>query len=380
MTTIYNNGFLNSRKNNLKRLKKMNIGIPLCLMMLGFTGLMMLYSISGGEINEIVRSHFYRLIIGFLFFLFFSFISIKVLRIISFPIYFFLLLMLCYLYFYDISSVSRWISIADISFQPSEFLKFVLILILSSYYSFIGLNQSKKLRFNLIPIILILIPSFLILNQPDLGTAILIIIIGFSAVFFSGLRLKWVILGSSVFFISIPIILTSLKPYQLKRLEVFLDPDKDPFGSGYHIIQSKIAIGSGGLTGKGLMSGTQSQLNFLPEKYNDFIMAVLLEETGLIGGLFVFSIFIYFITISIHTAMITRSRFCSIACGSIAVLIFLYFFINCAMIIGLIPIVGVPVPMLSYGGTAVISLCAAMGLVFNARRKRDIKLESFIDA
>lgn len=380
MTTIYNNGFLNSRKNNLKRLKKMNIGIPLCLMMLGFTGLMMLYSISGGEINEIVRSHFYRLIIGFLFFLFFSFISIKVLRIISFPIYFFLLLMLCYLYFYDISSVSRWISIADISFQPSEFLKFVLILILSSYYSFIGLNQSKKLRFNLIPIILILIPSFLILNQPDLGTAILIIIIGFSAVFFSGLRLKWVILGSSVFFISIPIILTSLKPYQLKRLEVFLDPDKDPFGSGYHIIQSKIAIGSGGLTGKGLMSGTQSQLNFLPEKYNDFIMAVLLEETGLIGGLFVFSIFTYFITISMHTAMIARSRFCSISCGSIAVLIFLYFFINCAMIIGLIPIVGVPVPMLSYGGTAVISLCAAMGLVFNARRKRDIKLESFIDA
>lgn len=380
MTTIYNNGFLNSRKNNLKRLKKMNIGIPLCLMMLGFTGLMMLYSISGGEINEIVRSHFYRLIIGFLFFLFFSFISIKILRIISFPIYFSLLLMLCYLYFYDISSVSRWVSIADISFQPSEFLKFVLILILSSYYSFIGPNQSKKLRFNLIPIILILIPSFLILNQPDLGTAILIIITGFSAVFFSGLRLKWVILGSSVFFISIPIILTSLKPYQLKRLEVFLDPDKDPFGSGYHIIQSKIAIGSGGLTGKGLMSGTQSQLNFLPEKYNDFMMAVLLEETGLIGGLFVFSIFIYFITISMHTAMIVRSRFCSIACGSIAVLIFLYFFINCAMVIGLIPIVGVPVPMLSYGGTAVISLCAAMGLVFNARRKRDIKLESFIDA
>ena len=380
MTSIYNNEFLNSRKNNLKKLKKMNIGIPLCLMMLGFTGLMMLYSISGGEINETVRSHFYRLIIGFLFFLFFSFISIKVLRIISFPIYFFLLLMLFYLYFYDISPVSRWISIAGISFQPSEFLKFVLILILSSYYSFIGLNKSKKLRFNLIPIILILIPSFLILNQPDLGTAILIIITGFSVVFFSGLILKWVILGSSVFFISIPIILTSLKPYQLQRLEVFLDPEKDPFGSGYHIIQSKIAIGSGGLTGKGLMSGTQSQLNFLPEKYNDFIMAVLLEETGLIGGLFVFSIFIYFITISMHTAMIARSRFCSIACGSIAVLIFLYFFINCAMIIGLIPIVGVPIPMLSYGGTAVISLCAAMGLVFNARRKRDIKLESFIDA
>jgi rod shape determining protein RodA len=166
----------------------------------------------------------------------------------------------------------------------------------------------------------------------------------------------------------------------MKRLEVFFDPDKDPFGSGYHIIQSKIAIGSGGLTGKGFMSGTQSQLNFLPEKHNDFMLAVLLEETGLIGGFFIFSIFFYLILISMHTSIIARSRFSSIACASIAVLLFLYIFINCAMITGLIPIVGVPIPMLSYGGSAVISLCAAMGFVLNARRQRDIKLEGIINA
>ena len=362
------------------KLKGINYGIPLCLLMLGMTGLLMLFSISGGEINQTVINHMTRLLVGFIFFIFFSLISFRILRVISFPLYFIIILMLIWLYVFEASTVSRWINLGGTSFQPSEFLKFILILTLSSYYSFFGANKSKKLRFNILPIILIVIPSFLILNQPDLGTAVLIFIMGFSAVFFSGLYLKWVVFGSSIVFISIPVVIANLKPYQMKRLEVFFDPDKDPFGSGYHIIQSKIAIGSGGLTGKGFMSGTQSQLNFLPEKHNDFMLAVLLEETGLIGGFFIFSIFFYLILISMHTSIIARSRFSSIACASIAVLLFLYIFINCAMITGLIPIVGVPIPMLSYGGSAVISLCAAMGFVLNARRQRDIKLEGIINA
>ena len=362
------------------KLKGINYGIPLCLVMLGMTGLLMLFSISGGEINQTVINHMIRLFVGFIFFIFFSLISFRILRVISFPLYFIIILMLIWLYVFEASTVSRWINLGGTSFQPSEFLKFILILTLSSYYSFFGANKSKKLRFNILPIILIVIPSFLILNQPDLGTAVLIFIMGFSAVFFSGLYLKWVVFGSSIIFISIPVVIANLKPYQMKRLEVFFDPDKDPFGSGYHIIQSKIAIGSGGLTGKGFMSGTQSQLNFLPEKHNDFMLAVLLEETGLIGGFFIFSIFFYLILISMHTSIVARSRFSSIACASIAVLLFLYIFINCAMITGLIPIVGVPIPMLSYGGSAVISLCAAMGFVLNARRQRDIKLEGIINA
>ena len=362
------------------KLKGINYGIPLCLLMLGMTGLLMLFSISGGEINQTVINHMTRLLVGFIFFIFFSLISFRILRVISFPLYFIIILMLIWLYVFEASTVSRWINLGGTSFQPSEFLKFILILTLSSYYSFFGANKSKKLRFNILPIILIVIPSFLILNQPDLGTAVLIFIMGFSAVFFSGLYLKWVVFGSSIVFISIPVVIANLKPYQMKRLEVFFDPDKDPFGSGYHIIQSKIAIGSGGLTGKGFMSGTQSQLNFLPEKHNDFMLAVLLEETGLIGGFFIFSIFFYLILISMHTSIVARSRFSSIACASISVLLFLYIFINCAMITGLIPIVGVPIPMLSYGGSAVISLCAAMGFVLNARRQRDIKLEGIINA
>ena len=362
------------------KLKGINYGIPLCLLMLGMTGLLMLFSISGGEINQTVINHMIRLFVGFIFFIFFSLISFRILRVISFPLYFIIILMLIWLYVFEASTVSRWINLGGTSFQPSEFLKFILILTLSSYYSFFGANKSKKLRFNILPIILIVIPSFLILNQPDLGTAVLIFIMGFSAVFFSGLYLKWVVFGSSIVFISIPVVIANLKPYQMKRLEVFFDPDKDPFGSGYHIIQSKIAIGSGGLTGKGFMTGTQSQLNFLPEKHNDFMLAVLLEETGLLGGIFIFSIFFYLILISMHTSIVARSRFSSIACASIAVLLFLYIFINCAMITGLIPIVGVPIPMLSYGGSAVISLCAAMGFVLNARRQRDIKLEGIINA
>ncbi len=373
-------GILHKRTPYFNKFRTINYGIPLCLLMLGFTGLLMLFSISGGEFNQIVMNHFFRLIVGFIFFIFFSFISFRILRVISFPMYFIILAMLIWLYIFEASTVSRWINLGGTSFQPSEFLKFILILTLASYYSFFGERKSRQLRYNVFPIMLILIPSFLILNQPDLGTAVLLILAGFATVFFSGLYLKWVALGSSVVFMTIPLIITSLKPYQMKRLEVFLDPDKDPFGSGYHIIQSKIAIGSGGLTGKGFMSGTQSQLNFLPEKHNDFMLAVLLEETGLIGGVFIFSIFFYFIIISMHTSIVARSRFSSVACGSISVLIFLYFFINCAMITGLIPIVGVPIPMLSYGGSAIISLCAAMGFVLNARRQRDIKIESILDA
>ncbi|MBP56570.1 MAG: rod shape-determining protein RodA [Rhodobiaceae bacterium] len=373
-------GILRKRTPYFNKFRTINYGIPLCLLMLGFTGLLMLFSISGGEFNQIVMNHFFRLIVGFIVFIFFSFISFRILRVISFPMYFIILAMLIWLYIFEASTVSRWINLGGTSFQPSEFLKFILILTLASYYSFFGERKSRQLRYNVFPIMLILIPSFLILNQPDLGTAVLLILAGFATVFFSGLYLKWVALGSSVVFMTIPLIITSLKPYQMKRLEVFLDPDKDPFGSGYHIIQSKIAIGSGGLTGKGFMSGTQSQLNFLPEKHNDFMLAVLLEETGLIGGVFIFSIFFYFIIISMHTSIVARSRFSSVACGSISVLIFLYFFINCAMITGLIPIVGVPIPMLSYGGSAIISLCAAMGFVLNARRQRDIKIESILDA
>ena len=366
-------------KNFLERISRINYGIPFCLIILGSTGVLMLFSVSGGVYNDLVFNHIIRLLIGFCFFLFFSFISFRILRIISPPIYFLILMMLFWLYFFDTNNVSRWVNLGNTSFQPSEFLKFILIITIASYYSFFGENKSKKLRYSIAPIFLITLPAFLIINQPDLGTAILIIIAGFATIFFSGLYLKWVFFGSLSVFASIPLIINNLKPYQMKRLEVFFDPEKDPFGSGYHIIQSKIAIGSGGLTGKGFMNGTQSKLNFLPEKHNDFMLAVLLEETGLIGGIFIFSIFLYLIIISVHTSIIARSRFSSIACGAIAVLIFLYFFINCAMITGLIPIVGVPIPMLSYGGSAIISMCAAMGFVLNARLNRDVRIESFLD-
>ena len=227
----------------------------------------------------------------------------------------------------EASTVSRWINLGGTSFQPSEFLKFILILTLSSYYSFFGANKSKKLRFNILPIILIVIPSFLILNQPDLGTAVLIFIMGFSAVFFSGLYLKWVVLGSSIVFISIPVVIANLKPYQMKRLEVFFDPDKDPFGSGYHIIQSKIAIGSGGLTGKGFMSGTQSQLNFLPEKHNDFMLAVLLEETGLSRwNFYFFNFLLSYFNFYAYFNCSKKSIQLNSMCLNICIVIFIYFY------------------------------------------------------
>ena len=211
-------GILYKRTLYFDKFRGINYGIPLCLFMLGSTGLLMLFSISGGEFNQTVINHFFRLMVGFIFFIFFSFISFRILRVISFPMYFVILAMLAWLYIFESSTVSRWISLGGTSFQPSEFLKFILILTLASYYSFFGESKSRQLRYNVLPIILILVPSFLILNQPDLGTAILLILAGFSTVFFSGLYLKWVALGSSFVFVSIPLIITNLKPYQLKRL------------------------------------------------------------------------------------------------------------------------------------------------------------------
>ena len=297
-------------KNFFERASRINYGIPLCLIILGLTGVLMLFSVSEGEFNDLVLNHIIRLLIGFCFFLFFSFISFRILRIISPPIYVSILGMLFWLYFFDTGTVSRWINIGNTSFQPSEFLKFILIITLASYYSFFGENKSKKLRYSIIPIFLITLPAFLIINQPDLGTAILIFAAGFATVFFSGLYLKWVFFGSLTVFSSIPLIINNLKPYQMKRLEVFFDPEKDPFGSGYHIIQSKIAIGSGGLDGKGFLKGTQSYLDFLPEKHTDFIFTLFSEEFGFIGSVALLILYSIIIIRILRIGAISRSILC----------------------------------------------------------------------
>ena len=355
------------------KLKGINYGIPLCLLMLGMTGLLMLFSISGGEINQTVINHMIRLFVGFIFFIFFSLISFRILRVISFPLYFIIILMLIWLYVFEASTVSRWINLGGTSFQPSEFLKFILILTLSSYYSFFGANKSKKLRFNILPIILIVIPSFLILNQPDLGTAVLIFIMGFSAVFFSGLYLKWVVFGSSIVFISIPVVIANLKPYQMKRLEVFFDPDKDPFGSGYHIIQSKIAIGSGGLNGNGFLEGSQSSLDFLPEKETDFVFAIFSEQFGFTGSIILISIFLIFFLIPILKTFKLTQVFNKIILFVLSFKIFFEFLINISMTIGLLPVVGVALPFMSYGGSSLLSnmiICALLMNLMSVEEKK----------
>ena len=378
MKSRYRNSLVYDRSPHWNSFKRINFAIPASLFLLSLAGILMLYSVSGGEIGVLVKNHLVRICIGLLVFLAFTFTSIRIIRYISPALYLIILLCLLWLFFFETNTVSRWINLGSTSFQPAEVLKFVLILTLASYYSFLGERRSKGLFSAILPLVLIILPAFLTVRQPDLGTALLLLLAGISIIFFSGLRFRWIAIVALSFGASIPIILDNLKEYQKERLMVFLNPETDPFGAGYHIIQSKIAIGSGGFTGKGFMMGTQSQLNFLPEKHSDFMLSVLLEEMGFLGGLFVFFIFLYLILISIHTSLTSRSRFNCLACAGIAVLTFLYFFINSAMIMGIIPIVGVPLPMLSYGGSAIIAFCAAMGFVVNARINRDIKLESFL--
>jgi rod shape determining protein RodA len=352
------------------------------LLIIFWIGEINLYSAAGGNLEPWAISQLKRFVvflpIVFLILLLQPKFIFNITELVLIAVMFGLLITL--FFGYTGMGAKRWIRVGGFNLQVSEFAKIALVIFMAKYFHKLNAEKTIGLIKSIIPLLISLVLFLLVAIQPDLGTALIILILGLVAIFYAGIKLIYPLLSMILIALVSPFLWTLLKPYQQNRIMIFLNPDLDPLGKGYHIIQSKIAIGSGGLTGKGFMSGTQSQLNFLPEKHNDFMLAVLLEETGLIGGFFIFSIFFYLILISMHTSIVARSRFSSIACASIAVLLFLYIFINCAMITGLIPIVGVPIPMLSYGGSAVISLCAAMGFVLNARRQRDIKLEGIINA
>ena len=271
----------------------------------------------------------------------------------------------------------RWIDLGFMRLQPSEVMKIALVMILAAYYDWLPLNKVSRPIWVLVPLVLILIPTALVLKQPDLGTAILLIAGGgivmfcagvswwyFSAVIASGVGLIYAVFASRGTDWQL------LKDYQFKRIDTFLDPSTDPLGAGYHITQSKIALGSGGWTGKGFMQGTQSRLNFLPEKHTDFIFTTLAEEFGFIGGMSLLGLYALIILFCVISAMQNRDRFGSLLTLGIGATLFLFFAVNMSMVMGLAPVVGVPLPLVSYGGSAMLVLLAAFGLVQSAHIHR----------
>ena len=367
---MYQHSRLN--KNNLdilQKVKNFDYILLICILLLGFISLATMYSTDGGQILFHTKSHFIKLTVFTVMMIFFSFINIKYGFSIGYLSYLGIAVLLICTYFFGISSSGskRWIDLYFINLQPSELMKIFIILCLAKYFHRMKLQNVNSIYTILTSLIIILLPMGLVIVQPDLGTSILIAISGIAVLWFAGVNYKYFIYTLLGFVISLPFIIAFLKPYQKLRVLSFLNPDRDPLGAGYQIIQSKIAVGSGGVFGKGFLKGTQSYLEFLPEKHTDFIFTLFSEEFGFIGSavlLLIYAIIIYRI---VAIGANSRSYFAKIFCYSFGASIFVYITINMSMVLGLLPIVGSPLPIMSYGGSSMLATMTGFGIVMSSR-------------
>ena len=358
--------------------KLQSINYPLLglIITLFFVGLAALYSISNGDFNSWPLKHSQRFILGLIIFFLVIFFDLRLIFGYAYVIFFLSIISLVIIPFFGIESngATRWINIAGISLQPSEFVKYTLILALAKYFHSIN-NDSSFIKTLIIPLIITIVPVLLVITQPDLGTALIILLGGISLFWISGLNYKYFIAGVFSILCSLPVLWQYLKDYQKDRVLTFFNPERDPLGNGYHIMQSKIALGSGGIFGKGYMEGTQSHLNFLPEMQTDFIFTMLGEEFGFIGTLFLLLIYAALIMISIRLALKSRSLFSKYLSLGVCNVFFIYVFVNIGMVTGLLPVVGVPLPFISYGGSSMLAVMFGFGLLMNCYINRNIIIE-----
>ena len=358
--------------------KLQSINYPLLglIITLFFVGLAALYSISNGDFNSWPLKHSQRFILGLIIFFLVIFFDLRLIFGYAYVIFFLSIISLVIIPFFGIESngATRWINIAGISLQPSEFVKYTLILALAKYFHSIN-NDSSFIKTLIIPLIITIVPVLLVITQPDLGTALIILLGGISLFWISGLNYKYFIVGVFSILCSLPVLWQYLKDYQKDRVLTFFNPERDPLGNGYHIMQSKIALGSGGIFGKGYMEGTQSHLNFLPEMQTDFIFTMLGEEFGFIGSLLLLLIYAALIMISIRLALKSRSLFSKYLSLGVCNVFFIYDFVNIGMVTGLLPVVGVPLPFISYGGSSMLAVMFGFGLLMNCYINRNIIIE-----
>lgn len=364
------------QKSILQKLQEINwliVGLITAICCYGF---IVLYSVAGGSMEPWAERQIIRFAIGLVLMFAVAFVHLRFWMAVAYPFYF---LCLALLVAVDVMGIigmgaQRWINLGFFQLQPSETMKIALVMALARYFHGLSQEQTRTLTGLIKPFFMIAVPFALVLKQPDLGTALMLVMAGTAIVFLAGARIWVFVVGGIVALASIPIAWHSLRPYQQNRVLTFLNPESDPLGAGYHIMQSKIALGSGGIFGKGYMMGTQSQLDFLPEKQTDFIFTMLAEEFGLIGGLVLLSLYIALIAAAIIVSLNIRSQFGRITSMGIAFNFFLYVFINIAMVMGLIPVVGVPLPLISYGGSAMLTLMIGFGLVLSAGINRNIPI------
>ena len=356
-----------------------NWGLIVLIIGAAFSGFVMLISVAGGSLDPWASAQIQRFSIGMLAMFIIAMTPIWIWRNLSVPIYTVALLLLLLVEFLGSTGMGaqRWINLGFINLQPSEVAKVALVMLMAAYYDWLPTDKVSKPLWVLVPVIFISLPVLLVLQQPDLGTSILLLISGVIVMFLAGVH--WVYFGTVIALSSgfVVALFKSrgtewqlLQDYQFLRIDTFLDPDKDPLGAGYHITQSKIALGSGGWTGRGFMEGTQSRLNFLPEKHTDFIFTTIAEEFGFIGTISILAIYVGIIIFCLHSALRHKERFSSLLSLGLTVTFFLFFAVNMSMVMGLAPVVGVPLPLISYGGSAMLVLMGAFGLIQSAHVHR----------
>jgi rod shape determining protein RodA len=350
------------------KLGRIHWAVLLTTCVLAAAGTASLYSVSGGAFTPWAERHVLRFLLALVVVIAMALVRLEVWIKLAYPAYVVALIMLALVPFFGVEALGakRWIGTAAISFQPSELMKLALVAALARYYYWLPAENVGKIRYAILPLAMIVVPVLLTLGQPDLGSAMLFAALGLSLMFLAGVPLMYFAITALAALALMPAVWSGLHDYQRRRIEVFLNPELDPFGAGYHIMQSKVALGLGGISGQGYMQRMQSPLGFVPEKHTDFIASIIGEEWGFAGLLFLIAIYALLIILIMVMASRCRNRFARLAIAGSAMTFFIYVFINLAMVTGLVPVVGIPLPLISYGGTSMMTLMIGLGLAMSA--------------
>ena len=372
-----NNIYFHKNKLNIRdKILSIDFALFFLVLLLGIISFFAMYSTERGNIDYYTQNHIYRFIIFFLVFILISFINIRFWYASAYIFYIITLLLLIGVNFFGVtaSGSTRWINLVIINLQPSELMKVALIIFLARYYNRIPSRDINSIKFLFQPLLAIFIPVFLVLSQPDLGTSILIASGGIILIWLSGVKLKYFMYTFFTLICVAPFAVAYLKPYQKLRNLTFFNPERDPLGAGYQLVQSKIAIGSGGFFGKGFLKGSQSYLDYLPEKHTDFIFTLFSEEFGFFGSLFLLLIYFLIIQRIISIGNKAKNSFAKLYCYGFGAAFFVYVVVNMSMVLGLLPIVGAPLPIMSYGGSAMLSIMIGVGVVMSCKvyRQEDL--------
>ncbi len=360
---------LSDKSTFFQKLRSLDYIMLLTILIIGVISSFAMYSTDGGELRYHSESHIIRFIVFFTMMIFISFINIKTWHTLGYLFYIIVLGLLIWASLFGITAQGsqRWINLYFINLQPSELMKIAIIICFAKYYHRVQVAHVNRIRNIIIPIFILIVPISLVISQPDLGTSILIALSGIIVLWLAGVNVKYFFYSSLVFIISAPFVISFLKPYQKLRILTFFDPDKDPLGAGYQIIQSKIAVGSGGLTGKGFLKGTQGYLEFLPEKHTDFIFTLFSEEFGFIGSILLLILYAILIFRILRIGSLSRNFFGKFFCFGFGSAIFVYITVNMSMVLGLLPIVGSPLPIMSYGGSSMLATMIGLGIVMSTK-------------